>query len=283
MVVPLQGAARMLHVLWQRFDRHQGMLRASALAFDTALGLVPLLALAFVVLKLAGVQTLLEPFIMRQLAGDSQETAARVLYYVSNVKVKALGILGLLALLASLFFLLENVRDAFNAVWDVREQRSMMRRGVDYLLLIGAAPLLLTVAFGMTTLVQSQYLVHWLITATSVGSGVLLLFKLTPFFCISLVLMLAYLLLPTVQVRFKSAVTGGLLTGAIWQMAHWIYFRFQFGVSRYNAMYGTLAMVPFLLIWIYTSWLLVLLGLEFVRWHQQGGLGSDDMSRLQES
>jgi membrane protein len=267
----LKDGLRTLHALWQRFDRHQGVLRASALSFDTTLGLVPLLALVFVGLKLAGIQHLLGPFLLEQLAGNSQEIGTRILQYVDNVKVGSLSIFGLVALFVSLFSLLENVRDAFNAIWDIQEQRSLLRRGVDYLVLLCAAPFLLAVAFGMTSFLQSQ----WLLATTPLGERVLVLFRLTPFLCSSLVLMLTYRLLSGVQVHFRSALIGGLVAGAAWQMAHWAYFHFQFGITRYNAMYGALAMVPFLLIWIYTSWLLVLLGLELVRCHQQGGFSGD--------
>ena len=277
MPASLQRGVRIVQLLWQRFNRHQGLLRASALAFDTSLVLVPLLALAFVILKLAGLQELLAPFVLQQLTGNSQETASRMLHYIENVKVGGLGIFGILALLASLFFLLENVRDAFNAVWEEPEQRSVLRRFLDYLVLMGATPVLLTVTFVLTTLLQSQYLFQWLLARTSISIGQLLLLKLTPFLCMSLVLVLAYLLLPVTRIRFSSALVGGLITGAVWQAAHWVYFQFQFGVSRYSAMYGTLAAVPLLLIWMYTSWLLVLIGLELVRCHQQGVLLSDAM------
>lgn len=277
MPASLQRGVRIVQLLWQRFNRHQGLLRASALAFDTSLVLVPLLALAFVILKLAGLQELLAPFVLQQLTGNSQETASRMLHYIENVKVGGLGIFGILALLASLFFLLENVRDAFNAVWEEPEQRSVLRRFLDYLVLMGATPVLLSVTFVLTTLLQSQYLFQWLLARTSIGIGQLLFLKLTPFLCMSLVLVLAYLLLPVARIRFSSALVGGLITGAFWQAAHWVYFQFQFGVSRYSAMYGTLAAVPLLLIWMYTSWLLVLIGFELVRCHQQGVLLSDAM------
>lgn len=277
MPASLQRGVRIVQLLWQRFNRHQGLLRASALAFDTSLVLVPLLALAFVILKLAGLQELLAPFVLQQLTGNSQETASRMLHYIENVKVGGLGIFGILALLASLFFLLENVRDAFNAVWEEPEQRSVLRRFLDYLVLMGATPVLLSVTFVLTTLLQSQYLFQWLLARTSIGIGQLLFLKLTPFLCMSLVLVLAYLLLPVARIRFSSALVGGLITGAFWQAAHWVYFQFQFGVSRYSAMYGTLAVVPLLLIWMYTSWLLVLIGFELVRCHQQGVLLSDAM------
>jgi membrane protein len=277
-----QGSIRVLQILWQRFDRHQGLLRASALSFDTTLGLIPLLALVLVGLKLAGIQQVLGPLVLQQLAGNSQETGARILAYVDNAQVGSLGVFGLFVLLVSLFFLLENVRDAFNVIWDVQEQRGLLRRCADYLGLLVFSPLLLILAFGMTSLLQSQKLLQWLINHTPLGDGVLLLFRLTPFLCISLVLMLAYLVLPATRIRFQSAFTGAFLVGAIWQMAHFLYFRFQFGIARYNAMYGALALLPFLLIWIYISWLLVLLGLELVRCHQQGSLTFDQKSCSQE-
>jgi membrane protein len=268
---------RGMHKLWQRFDRHQVLLRASALSFDTTLGVVPLLALVFVGLKLAGIQNLLGPFLLNQLAGDYRDAGTRILEYVDHVQVGSLGFFGLAALLTSLFFLLENVSDAFNAIWDIREQRSLLRRCINYLALICAALLLLTAAFGMTSLFQSQTMVQWLILNSPISKELLLMLKVTPFLCIALVLMLAYLLLPAAKVRFSSALVGGLLSGVVWQVAHWAYFRFQFGVARYNAMYGALALLPFLLIWIYTSWLLVLLGFELVRCHQQCGLNADEL------
>lgn len=268
---------RTLHAVWQRFERHQGMLRASALSFDTTLALVPVLALIFVILQTVGVQDLLEPFILQQLTGNSSVIATKVHEYVRNTRVAGLGSFSSLLLVFSLLFLLESIREAFNAIWGVAEQRSLLRRCLDYLLVLAAVPLLLTTAIGMTSLLQSQWLVQWLINNTRLGDGVLLLFRLTPFLCSSLVLVLVYLLLPGVKVRFASALTGGVAAGACWQLAHWVYFRFQFGVTRYNAIYGALSLLPFLLIWIYTSWLVVLLGFELVRCHQQGGFSGDEV------
>lgn len=249
------------------------MLRASALSFDTTLALVPVLTLFFVLLQTVGVQELLEPFILQQLTGNSGAIAAKVHEFARNTRIAGLGSFSTLLLVFSLLFLLENIREAFNAIWGVAEQRNLSRRCLDYLLVLLVAPLLLTTAIGMTSLLQSQWLVQWLINNTQLGDGVLLLFRLTPFFCSSLVLILVYLLLPTVKVRFASALIGGVTAGACWQVAHWAYFSFQFGVARYDVMYGALSVLPFLLIWIYTSWMVVLLGFELVRCHQQGGLG----------
>lgn len=245
------------------------MLRASALSFDTTLALVPVLALIFIALQKVGIQELLEPFILQQLSGNSGTIAAKVHEYIGNARVIGVGSLSTAVLLSTLFFLLESIRDAFNAIWEIEEQRHIVRRCVDYLIILALAPLLLATAISITSLLQSQWLVKWLITNSGIGEGILLTFKLTPFFCSSLVLMLCYKLLPGAHVRIRSALVGGVITGACWQLAHSAYFRFQFGITRYSAMYGALALLPFLLIWIYTSWLLVLFGFELVRWHQR--------------
>ncbi len=260
----------LVHGLWSSFQRHHGALRASALSFDTTLGLVPLLALIFVGLRLFGVQHMLEPFLLEQLAGGSHESGARLLAYVEKAKVHSLGVFGVAGILIALFMLLDNVREAFNAIAEVPEQRGLLRRGIDYLVLVCAVPILLFVTFGVTSMLQSRWLFHWLGSKTTLGWGVMLLLRLTPFVCSSLVLLLVYLLLPAALIRLRSALLGGFLTGACWQLAHWAYFHFQFGVTRYNLLYGALALVPFLLIWIYTSWLLVLFGFELVCWYQHG-------------
>lgn len=179
------GAA---HSLWLRFNSHQGMLRASALSFDTSLALVPVLALVFVVLQKVGIQALLEPYILQQLTGNASSIAVKVHEYVRNTKVAGIGSLSTLLLIAPLFFILESIRESFNAIGEVVEHRSILRRGLDYLLILVSAPLLLAAAIGTTSVLQSQWLVRWLIDNTQVGEGFLIFFRLTPFFCSSLIL-----------------------------------------------------------------------------------------------
>jgi uncharacterized BrkB/YihY/UPF0761 family membrane protein len=65
-----------------------------------------------------------------------------------------------------------------------------------------------------------------------------------------------------------------LVAGTVWQLAQWAYIYFQIGVSRSNAIYGTLALLPVFMVWVYTSWIVVLAGMEFVC-HLQGGAVKD--------
>jgi membrane protein len=68
--------------------------------------------------------------------------------------------------------------------------------------------------------------------------------------------------MPNVKVSPRAALIGGIFGGTLWQISQWGYLNFQVGVARYNAIYGTMAALPILMVWIYLSWMIVLLGLE---------------------
>ena len=253
--------------LGRSFSEHQGSLRAAALTYTTILSLVPFLAIAFSVLKGLGVQNALEPLLLQVAGESSRETVQRIVDYVNNTNVKSLGMIGLLMLMVTVLSLLSTIEEAFNTTWGVKESRPLSRRFSDYLSVVVVGPLLLVVALSMTTTLQSQWLVQWLIHKTVLGEAVVALFRLVPYISIWCALTFLYVFIPNVQVRFRSAVLGGVVAGTIWQIAQWGYFHFQVGVAGYNAIYGTLAALPIFLVWVYTSWLIVLFGLEVVKAH----------------
>ena len=252
------------------FSTHQGFLRAAALTYTTVLSLVPFLAIAFSVLKGLGAQNALEP-LLQQIAGDSEETISRLIAYVNNTNVKSMGAIGLVMLIVTVISLMGNIEEAFNAVWGVSETRSLQRRFSDYLSVVIVGPILLLAATSMTSSLQSQWVLQWLIQNTYLGDAILMLFRLLPYLSVWIAMVFLYIFIPNTKIRFASAVTGGVVAGTAWELAQWGYFHFQVGVANYNAIYGTLAAVPVFLVWIYTSWLIVLFGLEIVCAHQHRG------------
>ena len=249
------------------FASHNGPIRAAALTYTTMLSLVPFLAIAFSVLKGLGVQNALEPLLL-QLAGDSEETISRIISYVNNTNVRSMGAVGLVMLVLTVLSLLGSIEDAFNATWGVRENRPFQRRFSDYLSVVIVGPMLLLAATSMNTSLQSQWLVKWLIVNTYLGDTILLLFRMVPYLFIWLAMTFIYIFIPNTKVKLGSALLGGILAGTAWQIAQWAYFHFQVGMANYNAIYGTLSALPIFLVWVYTSWLIVLFGLEVVRAHQ---------------
>ena len=271
------GVKRQLYSYFQfvyfivnNFMIHKGTLRASALTYTTVLSLVPFLAIAFSVLKGLGAQNALEP-ILRQVAGNSGDTVPRIIAYVNNTNMKSMGAIGLVMLIVTVISLMGSIEDAFNSVWNVRETRSLHRRFSDYFSVVIVGPILLLAATSMTSSLQSQWLLQWLIQNTYIGDAILLLFRFLPYLTVWIAMFFLYIFIPNTKIRFASALTGGIIAGTAWELAQWGYFHFQVGVANYNAIYGTLAAVPIFLIWIYTSWLIVLFGLEIVFAHQNSG------------
>ena len=254
------------------FITHQGPLRAAALTYTTVLSLVPFLAIAFSVLKGLGAQHALEP-LLQQVAGDSNELVSRIIAYVNNTNMKSMGAIGLVMLIVTVVSLMGSIEEAFNAVWGVRETRSLQRRFSDYLSVVIIGPILLLAATSMTSSLQSQWMLQWLIRNTYLGDAILQLFRFLPYLSVWIAMVFLYIFIPNTRIRFASAVTGGVIAGTAWELAQWGYFHFQVGVANYNAIYGTLAAVPVFLVWIYTSWLIVLFGLEIVFAHQHRGHG----------
>lgn len=221
---------------------------------------------------MGGVLELLEPFILNQLSGSSAEVTDKIRGFAQKTELAGLASFSSLFLFVTMFMLLEKIRQVFNTIWSSSssDKRSIPRRIRDYLLVLTLTPALLALALTFTSALQSQWIVYWLMEHTAFGPGVKVLFRLTPFMCSTLLLTLVYKLLPDARVRFSSALLGGAVAGILWQLTHWIYFHFQFGITRNNMIYGNLAIIPFLLVWIYTSWLIILAGFELTRCHQQG-------------
>jgi membrane protein len=87
-----------------------------------------------------------------------------------------------------------------------------------------------------------------------------LFFLSLPWITSILILTLLYIIIPNTTVRFFPALLAGTITGCLWQLTQIIFIQFQIGVAKYNAIYGTFASVPIFMIWLQTTWILVLFG-----------------------
>jgi len=253
---------QILVVVIHDFRRDNCLMRASALTYTSLLSFVPLLAMMFAMLKGLNVQNSLEPFILDKLAVGSQELVSAIIGYINNTHFGRLGVIGLLALVATVIALLSNVEESFNHICGVRETRSLFRKFADYSSVILIGPILLVAAISMTTTLQSQTFVQKLLDMLYLGDAIFLLFRVAPFVVMWLAFTALYIFMPNVRIRFGAALIGGIVGGTLWQLAQYGYVNFQVGVARYNAIYGTMAALPIFMVWIYLSWVIVLSGLE---------------------
>ncbi|MDA8429180.1 MAG: YihY/virulence factor BrkB family protein [Geobacteraceae bacterium] len=257
------------HKIWKtgrmlvdKFIADRCTILASALSFSSMLSIVPFLAILFAVLKALDVHTTLATMLLSNMAVGSQAIIARILRYINNTRVGSLGAIGLITLFMSILATLNNVEEAFNQICGIGRGKAVHHKLRDYLIVLFAIPLLTALAVTLATSLQHHGIVQWLLQQPGIGN--LLLLRLTPYISIVIALVCLYLFIPNVQVSFRHAVAGSLMAGTIWQIAQWTFIHFQLGVSRHNAIYGTLSLLPVFMMWIYTSWIIVLAGMEIV-------------------
>lgn len=264
-----QKAWNICRMLVGKFLADRCLMHASALAFSSMLSVVPFLAIVFAILKELNVHNVLAPVVLSNVAAGSQEVITRILHYISNTHVGSMGAVGLVMLLLSVMATLDNVEDAFNQIWGLDKGKKVHHKLRDYLILIFIIPFLVALTITITTSLQHHGVVQWFFHLPGVGHLLLMLFRTVPYLSIWIALVCLYLIMPNTRVRLGSAMAGGFAAGTVWQLAHWGYIHFQVGVSRYNAVYGTMALLPVFMVWILTSWVIVLAGMELV-WFLQG-------------
>ena len=238
---------------------------ANALVFATVLALVPLIAFSFALLRGFGAQRELEPMVyefFQPMGSAAGEVTQRVMNFADRVRGGLLGSVGLTLLIWTLIGALKKVEDSLNYVWHVEQPRSFMRRIAEYLALLVIAPVLIGALVGMAKLTSAnasvQTLTH-LPLLSNFARGVL---AVTPVIFVSGVFALVYALIPNTRVQPVPAIIGGLAAGALWTAIGRTFTGFVQVSAQLTIVYAGFAIFIAALVWIYFSWLLLLLGAQ---------------------
>ncbi len=236
---------------------------AMSLVYTTLLSLVPLLAVSFSVLKGFGVHNQLLPMLLTLLAPLGEpgvEIGHRIVGFVENMDVGVLGAMGLAVLVVTVVTLIEKIEKAFNEVWQVRRIRPFVQRVSGYLSVILIGPLLVFSAIGVTAGLWSESIGRRILAIEALGSVYHALVTTLPYLLVTIAFMFVYILIPNTRVRPGPACIGAVLAGTLWEGAGWAFGAFAAGSSSYTAIYSTFAILILFMIWLYLSWLILLLG-----------------------
>jgi membrane protein len=228
-------------------------LRAAALSYLTLLSLVPLATLALALLQGVGLEGLglrVRGFLLNEL-GLSPETAQQLHDLIAHANAAAVGGLSVLILLGSSLALVLNVEGAVNEAWDIAKPRPVAQRFLRAIAVILLGPVLLGVALAASAHLRHDALPVGL--ARLLGPGqIVLVFS---------ILLALYLLAPNTRVRPLLATLSALVATVAWEAAKRGYALVAVYSFRQNALvYGSLAAIPVLMLWIQLSWLIVLGG-----------------------
>ncbi|MCD6586528.1 MAG: YihY/virulence factor BrkB family protein [Desulfobacteraceae bacterium] len=237
------------------------LLRASALSYSTILAIVPIFAIAFSMLKGLGFHTRLEGLINYLTAGQ-EELTARIILYISNTNFKALGAFGTALLIYASVMMLSNVERTFNELWGVTRQRTIPRKISNYISVLFLGPFLMILSTAMIASFSSNTIITALMEYQAFKHFFVLFYKILPHAILCIAFTAMYYLMPNTRVKFFPALIAGILCGSTWEAAFRIYTEFNIGVAKYNTIYGTFAVLPIFIIWLYFSWIIVLIGAQ---------------------
>ncbi len=258
---------RVVLLSFRRFGEDKVQLRASALTFYSLLSIVPILAMGFGIAKGFGFDKDLEKQLVDNFSGQEDVLNWLLSFtnsFLANTKGGVIAGVGMAVLFWSVMKVLGNIESSFNDIWQIKKSRTYVRKFTDYLSMMLIAPILIIASSsGNVFLVTQLTNASASIEIINLSPFVVFLIKLFPYIMVWLLFTLVYMIMPNTKVSFKSAMLAGILAGTAFQILQWIYIDLQVGVSRYNAIYGSFAALPLFLVWMQSSWLVVLLGAEF--------------------
>ncbi|MES2514695.1 MAG: YihY/virulence factor BrkB family protein [Bacteroidota bacterium] len=246
------------------FNEDKCLLKASALTYYTLFSIVPVIALAFAIAKGFGYQEDLKQQILDKFR-DQQDILIQSFGYADKMLANTHGGLiagiGVIVLIWSVMKLLGSIENSFNEIWEIKRDRTWVRKITDYLSIMLIAPICLvlsgTITVGIKTTIEAVSSTYVSFSPVSA-----FLLKSLAFGLIWGVFIFIYIALPNTKVQFKAAAKGGFVAALLFELLQWAYVASQVGVAQYNAIYGSFAALPLFLIWVQYSWYVMLFGSE---------------------
>jgi membrane protein len=226
------------------------------------MAVVPFLALVFGITGGLGLDERLKEFMYANFSGPSIDT---VMEFANNIVATAqsgwMGFLSALLFVWIIFRLMINIEAAFNNVWKVDQNRSLVRRFTFYIAILLIAPFVVFVMFA-GTFVYSNALeyVGLNLEEFSILKKLIswMLFTLIAGFTFSAM----YKFIPNYKVNYPTALRAALFAAVAFGVVQFFYLETQMLVTRLNGIYGTFAAVPLFMIWLNLSWSIILIGAE---------------------
>jgi len=290
----------------RQLRKDRASMMAAALTYRTFFSLVPLLVLSLVIIKAffgpAGIRDALGQFMLYTglseletaeaiagagadggVGGESltswiEQFVDNASSYIENINYGAITIAGIALFIYAALSLFMMVEQSFNTVYRARESRDLSKRFSSYwlLLTLGFFPLMMSIGLIEWLKQAAEGLPVWLawvswasglIASAGVTWGIFSLF---------------YIAVPNTRVRLKPALIGAGIAAVLWEIAKAGLSAFVgLVMSNQAAVYGSLALVPLFMLWVYVTWMIVLFGLQAARIIQT--VGTEGVLRMSEA
>lgn len=203
--------------------------------------------------------------------------AQKINEFIQNTRSGALGVTGSVVLIFAAISLLSRIEATFNDIWGVARGRSWFMRIVLYWGVLTLAPILLVVALGLATGPHLQATQKLVATLPFVGTWLVHFgFLMLPAVLLCATFAAFYMLMPNTKVHWGAALVGGLVAGMLFDANNMISVLYVSRVVSNSKIYGSLGLVPVLMIGLYLSWLIVLFGAQVAYAYQNRGIYAEE-------
>ena len=273
------------YLCWLRYNESRSAVRAWSLTAITIFSMVPVMAFAFSIAKGFGLYEnlhtdVIEPILMTWLELEQlpelSEAFSQLISFIETTDLRSLGLVGFITVAYSVIRLMSAVEESLNDIWGAPSARSFVRKVSDYLSVSLVVPILLLVgatgstAFHLDDAIAAMEAWGWF-GALLVRFGVLVV--------VWLGFMVIYMIMPNISIQPRAAAYGGVVGGSLWLLVHQAHVSLQVGVANYNALYAGFSAFPIFMIWVYASWVSLLLGAVFASAQQNLDAHRQDIIR----
>lgn len=250
--------------LFKQFLSNQGILNAAALTYTTLFAVVPLMTVSYAMLaavpSFQGVGQELQGWVFENFVPATGQVVQEYLNNFSS-QARKLTAVGVALLAVTAIMMMKNIEAAFNRIWRVNEPRKGLSSFLLYWAILSLGPILIGLGLVLTSYIAS---LPFISSATEVVGKARLL-SMLPTLLSATAFTLMYVAVPNCRVPFKSAVMGGVVVALLFETAKRGFTAFVTQFPSYELIYGAFAAVPLFLLWIFISWVIILMGAELTR------------------
>jgi len=262
----------LLYLTFKDFGGNLCFVHSGSLAYVTILSLIPMAVLIFSIAGLYGlgetVITFAEenifPYLVPEFHGqisswlnsNISQDAFRNLGTTSVINLIAIA--GLLMAGTAILVISERV---FNEIWRVKKGGSYFRKLTGFWIFFTIAPLMIV---GNTyvknfLIPDGGYMDMMIQQNTFIG---FLYNRALPFLITLFIMVMINIILPRAKVLFKSALFGGIFSAFLWEFSKNYFYLYVMRMTTVTSFYGSIGIIPMFMIWMYLTWMIILLGAE---------------------
>jgi len=241
-------------------------LHAQALTYTTVLSLIPLAAVALAIFKgFGGTEGMVDRMMdwaLHNISGSPEQQESLAQYveeFVAKIDTGQISWISILILVWSVLMLLNHIEGSVNAIFGINTLRPFVTRILTYWAVLTFGPLLLAGSFAVTATLQNSSVAG---TVSELGDVWKIFLKVMPLLATWVAFTTMYLVIPAARVKFSSAFMAAVITGSVWNLFKYAYAWYAARAVTQQVIFGSLAVIPLFVVWLYVSWVLILFGAQ---------------------